>query len=157
MKIFPHLATLALAVTTLLPTRAAAQPPDASQRSLLGSAPDTAFAVVHLRDDTGTCAVLHKTDTVKATRSKKYFVEFVVVNDCATAVWVSVTEFAHYTNPGAGDPFSTPAGDRRRMAPANQVSNSLRLRIRGDAVTGTWRYNLRINDGIVDPKIDIDP
>jgi hypothetical protein len=156
MKVFPHLAILALAVTTLLPTRAAAQPPDVSQRSLLGGAPDTAFAVVHLRDDTGTCTVLHKTDTVKASRSKKFFVEFVVVNDCAAAVWVSVTGFAHYTNPGAADPFSTPAGDRRRMVPANQVSNNLRLRIRNDAVIGSWIYNLRINDGIVDPKIDID-
>jgi hypothetical protein len=36
------------------------------------------------------------------------------------------------------------------------VSNNLRLRIRNDAVIGSWIYNLRINDGIVDPKIDID-
>lgn len=157
MKVLPRLLVILALVSVFAPPDDAAAQPGPDQRSLLGGAPDTAFAVVHLRDDTGTCAVLHKTDTVKASRTRKYFVEFVVVNDCASSVWVSVTEFAHFTNPGAGDPFSTPAGDRRRQAPANQVSNSLRLRIRGDAVTGTWNFNLRINDAIVDPKIDIDP
>jgi len=147
-----HVVIVALALATQVPAGTQAQ-----QRSLLGNAPDTAFAVVHLRDDAGACVPLHKTDTVKASRSTKVFVEFVVVNDCATAVWVSVTEFAHSTTPTAADPFDTPQPDRRRNAPANQVTNALRLRIRNNAQTGTWLYNLRINDTIVDPKIEIDP
>jgi hypothetical protein len=152
------LAVAALVAAPALAWSGQTTPPVQGQpRTLGGEAPDTAFVVVHLRETGGACAVLHKTDSVRISRSKKPFVEFVVVNDCTESVWVSVTDFAHVRTPGAADPLETTTAERRRNAGANRVSNILRLRVKADALVGTWSYNLRINDAIVDPKIDIEP
>jgi len=157
MKFTPQRAVLLLVLGLGLIGLVHAEPAQVGRNSLV-AAPDTAFGVVHLREnDQGACVVIHKTDTVTVSKATRPFFNLVVVNDCASQVYVSVSDFSHYTVPGATDPIETPAADRRRVAPPNSVSNNLRLKVRSDATVGLWNYNLRINDAIVDPKLGIDP
>ena len=151
-------AIFVIVMTMALVTGAAAMSEQPSQtQQFISGGTDTAFAVMHLREVDGTCSVIHKTERVRLSKSKKPNLEFVVVNDCAMQVVVSVSNFTHDSRPAATDPIETGAPDRRRTIPANRSTNGFRLKVRGDATEGTWSYIVRVDDRAADPKIDIEP
>jgi hypothetical protein len=120
--------------------------------------PDSARAVVRLETGpNGPCDVAEKTELVRVSKSKQPVVTFVVTNRCAADVVFSIGGFRHATRGQAGDPIQEAGGQRRLQLRAGQVDATLRLRVRPNAVEGEWQYDIRLDDRLVDPKLQIDP
>lgn len=120
--------------------------------------PESARAVVRLAAGTdGQCDVAEKTEVVRVSKSKQPFVTFVVTNGCGADVVFSIGGFRHASRDQAGDPVQESAGQRRLRVRAGQADATLRLRVRSNAVEGEWQYDIRLDDRLVDPKLQIDP
>jgi hypothetical protein len=120
--------------------------------------PVPAEVVLHLADDaSGRCAATEKTEVVRVSKSSQPVVLFAITNKCAGPAAVSIGGFRHAERSQAPDPIQESAGNRRISVQAGQMSRALRLRVRSNAVEGEWHYDIRVNDRLVDPKLEIDP
>lgn len=115
-------------------------------------------AVVRLAPGSdGQCDVVEKTEVVRVSKAKRPFVTFVVTNGCASDVEFSIDGFRHARRSEAGDPIMEGRGQRRRRVRAGETVATLRLRVRPNATEGEWSYDIRLDDRLVDPKLQIDP
>jgi hypothetical protein len=117
-----------------------------------------AEAVIHLENNAaGQCDAVEKTDLVQVSKSRQPVVLFVITNECPGTAVVSIGGFRHAEQSQAPDPIQESAGNRRVTVPSGQTSRTLRLRVRSNAVEGEWNYDIRVNDRLVDPRLEIDP
>lgn len=108
-------------------------------------------------DADGQCNVVEKTDVVTVSRSKQPFVTFAVTSACEGDVVFTVSGFRHPNASQGDDPIVEAGGQRRLRVRAGRGEATMRLRVKADAVEGEWSYDVRLDDRLVDPKLQIDP
>jgi hypothetical protein len=79
-----------------------------------------------------------------------------VENGCPAEQTVTLRDFQHLTEPGAGDPLESVTPERTVTTPANE-RREIRARVKESAVYGIYSYRVEVRGGApADPEIEIE-